>query len=201
MKASIERWLGTLFGLIFLALAVVVSVETVARKVFNVSLQGADELGGYALAVGATLGFSLALLGRAHIRVDVFHERLPRALQVALNWLSVASLAAFALLMAWLAWFVIQDTRSYQSVAQTPWATPLVYPQTAWLIGLMVFAGVAVASALRATSMLLRGDAAGLERDYGPRSTRQEVDEELEDLRARSGDAGTVALNTAEVRP
>jgi TRAP-type C4-dicarboxylate transport system permease small subunit len=131
MKASIERWLGTLFGLIFLALAVVVSVETVARKVFNVSLQGADELGGYALAVGATLGFSLALLGRAHIRVDVFHERLPRALQVALNWLSVASLAAFALLMAWLAWFVIQDTRSYQSVAQTPWATPLVYPQTA----------------------------------------------------------------------
>jgi hypothetical protein len=65
----------------------------------------------------------------------------------------------------------------------------------------MVFAGVAVASALRATSMLLRGDAAGLERDYGPRSTRQEVDEELEDLRARSGDAGPVALNTAEVRP
>ncbi len=54
-----------------------VAVETVVRKVFNFSLQGADELGGYALAVGATIAFSLALLGRTHIRVDVFHDRLP----------------------------------------------------------------------------------------------------------------------------
>lgn len=185
MKARIEQVLGTLFGLVFLGLAALVTVETASRKLFNVSLQGADELGGYALAVGATLGFSLALLGRAHIRVDVFHDRLPRPLQLALNWLSVVSLAALAVLMAYFAWFVIQDSRAYRSVAQTPWATPLVYPQTAWLVGLIVFAAVAVVSALRATALLLRGDAAALQRDYGPRSTKEEVDEELEDLKAR----------------
>lgn len=185
MKARVEQLLGTLFGLVFLGLAGVVTVETVMRKLFNVSLQGADELGGYALAVGATLGFSLALLGRAHIRVDVFHDRLPRVLQLALNWLSVVSLAALALLMAWLAWFVIQDTRDYQSVAQTPWATPLVYPQTAWLIGLMVFGAVGLFSALRVTWLLLRGQTERVHRDYGPRSTREEVKEELQDLKAR----------------
>ena len=92
---------------------------------FNFSLQGADELGGYALAVGATIAFSLALMGRTHIRVDVFHDRLPPWLQTALNWLSVVCLAAFAGLLAWLAWFVIQDSRAYMSVSQTPWATPL----------------------------------------------------------------------------
>jgi TRAP-type C4-dicarboxylate transport system permease small subunit len=185
MKDRIERLLGTLFGLIFLGLAAVVTVETVSRKLFNVSLQGADELGGYALAVGATLGFSLALLGRSHIRVDVFHDRLPRVLQMALNWLSVLSLAALAVLLAWLAWFVIQDSRAYKSVAQTPWATPLVIPQTAWLIGLLIFAAVAVAQAVRATALLLRGSQAVLNRDYSPRSAQQEVDDELEDLRAR----------------
>lgn len=185
MKARIEQLLGTFFGLIFLGLAGVVTVETISRKLFNVSLQGADELGGYALAVGATLGFSLALLGRAHIRVDVFHDRLPRPMQLALNWLSTISLAALALLLAYLAWFVIQDSRAYQSVAQTPWATPLVIPQTAWLIGLIIFGAVALFSALRATTLLLRGDAAALQRDYGPRSTKEEVDEELEDLKAR----------------
>ena len=47
-----------------IAVSLVVAVETVMRKVFNVSLQGADELGGYALAVGATIAFSMALLGR-----------------------------------------------------------------------------------------------------------------------------------------
>ena len=189
MKARVEQLLGTVFGLVFLGLAVVVTVETVLRKLFNVSLQGADELGGYALAVGATLGFSLALLGRAHIRVDVFHERLPRRLQLALNWLSVVSLAALALLMAWLAWFVVQDSRAYQSVAQTPWATPLVYPQAAWLVGLMIFGAVALFSALRVSWLLLSGQTERVHPDYGPRSTRDEVDEELEDLKSRGSAA------------
>ena len=103
MKDTLERWLGTLFGLIFIGLSLVVAVETVMRKVFNVSLQGADELGGYALAVGATIAFSMALLGRNHIRVDVFHERLPKSVQVLLNWLSALSMAGFAALLAYLA--------------------------------------------------------------------------------------------------
>lgn len=186
MKDAIERWLGTLFGLIFVFLSIVVTVETVIRKVFNVSLQGADELGGYSLAFGATLAFSLALMGRTHIRVDVFHDHLPTWLQTALNWLSVVSIAAFAGLLAWLAWFVIQDSMAYQSVSQTPWATLLVYPQSAWLLGLMLFSLVSAVYAAHATWLLLRGDAESLNRSFGPRTTREEVAEEVEDLKARS---------------
>ena len=200
MKESIERWLGTLFGLIFVALAAVVTVETVVRKAFNVSLQGADELGGYALAFGATIAFSLALMGRSHIRVDVFHDRLPAWLQTTLNWLSAVCLAAFAGLLAWLAWYVIQDTRAYQSVSQTPWATPLAYPQSAWLFGLIVFAIVSAGYALRATWLLVRGRAAELNHHFGPRTTKEEVDEELEDLRARSGAAAPVQARPAGAR-
>ena len=195
MKDSIERWLGTLFGLIFVALSLLVAVETFVRKVFNFSLQGADELGGYALAIGGTIAFSLALLGRTHIRVDVFHEHLPKAMKAVLDWLSVVSLAAFALLMAWLAWFVIKDTTAYMSVSQTPWATPLKYPQSAWLIGLIVFAAVAVLLAGRASWLLLRGEILQLDREFGPRSTREEVDEELADLKARSAEAGVSAVS------
>jgi TRAP-type C4-dicarboxylate transport system permease small subunit len=197
MKDFIERWLGTLFGLIFMGLSVVVTVETVMRKVFTVSLQGADELGGYALAIGATIAFSLALIGRTHIRVDVFHDRLPVWLQTALNWFSVISLAAFAGLMAWLAWFVIRDTQAYQSVAQTPWATPLVYPQSAWLLGLIMFALVSAAFAIHASMLLLSGRTDELNADYGPRSTKQEVDEEVEDLKTRSNDVASTVHITA----
>lgn len=198
MKDSIERWLGTVFGLIFVALSFLVAVETLARKAFNFSLQGADELGGYSLAICATIAFSLALIGRTHIRVDVFHERLPARLQTALNWLSAVSLAAFAVLLAWLAWFVVVDSRSYQSVSQTPWATPLAYPQTAWLIGLIVFAAVGMAVAGRATWLLLRGRISELNHEFGPRSTKEEVDEELEDLKSRSSDTPpSLAASTA----
>ena len=189
MKDTLERWLGTVFGLVFLALAGVVTVETIARKAFNFSIQGADELGGYSLALGATIAFSLALMGRSHIRVDVFHDRLPGWLRTLLNWLSVVGLAALALLMAWLARAMLLDSMQYQSVSQTPWATPLKYPQAAWLAGLAIFALAALAAALRATWLLVRGRQADLDHEFGPRSTRDEVDEELEDLKARSAEA------------
>ena len=71
MKTRLESILSILFGGIFGLLVIVITIETIVRKVFNVSLQGADELGGYALAVGTTLAFSLAVFGRNHIRVDV----------------------------------------------------------------------------------------------------------------------------------
>jgi TRAP-type C4-dicarboxylate transport system permease small subunit len=193
MKDKLERALGTVFGLVFLALACVVTVETISRKAFNFSLQGADELGGYALALGSTLAFTLALMGRSHIRVDVFHERLPAWLRTALNALSVIGIALLALLMAWVARAMLADSIQYRSVAQTPWATPLVYPQAAWFIGLAVFALAAAGYALRALWLLARGRRDRLDREFSPRSTREEVDEELEDLKARSAEGATAA--------
>lgn len=188
MKHHVERWLATVFGLIFVGLSLLVAVETVSRKLFNFSLQGADELGGYSLAIGSTIAFSLALMGRSHIRVDVFHDRLPKGLQAVLNWLSMVFLWLFATLIAWLAFNVIQDTQSYKSVSQTPWATPLVYPQSIWFIGLTIFALVCLWYTLRATLLLFTGRIETLNHEFQPRSAKEELKEELEDFAARSGD-------------
>jgi len=192
MKQHIENVLATVFGVIFLLLAAVVTVETISRKVFNVSLQGADELGGYSLAVGSTIAFSLALMGRNHIRVDVFHELLPRRLQAFLNWFSIASLAAFGIFMAWVATKVIADTRLYGSTAQTPWATPLVWPQSVWYAGLVIFALVATGYAIRAGWLLGSGRIDTLNHDFHPKSAKEELKEELDDLAQRqAGQGGT----------
>jgi TRAP-type C4-dicarboxylate transport system permease small subunit len=185
MKNRIESILADVFGAIFLLLSVVVVVETVSRKVFNISLQGADELGGYALAVGSTIAFSLALMGRNHIRVDVFHERFPRGLQATLNWLSIVSLAALGLFIAWVAFKVIGDTKQYGSTAQTPWATPLIWPQSVWFAGLVTFGLVAFGYAVRATVLLLTGQVDTLNHDFHPKSAKEELKEELEDLAVR----------------
>jgi len=190
LKDGIETVLATVFGVIFLGLAVVVTVETISRKVFNVSLQGADELGGYALAVGSTIAFSLALMGRAHIRVDVFHEKFPRAVQAALNWISIVSLAAFGVFIAWVAFKVIGDTLQYRSTAQTPWATPLIIPQGVWYAGLVIFALVATGYALRATALLFAGKFDALNADFHPKSAKEELKEELDDLVQRQAAEG-----------
>jgi len=64
---KLEGLAASIFGLAFLVLAVAVTIETVMRKVFNQSLQGVDELGGYILALAGALSFSVALVARAHI--------------------------------------------------------------------------------------------------------------------------------------
>ena len=186
-KQRIEDLLAMVFGAVFLVLSVVVAFETISRKVFNVSIQGADELGGYALALGSTIAFSLALMGRSHIRVDVFHEMFPRRVQAALNCLSIVSLAAFGSFIAWVAWRVIADTLQYRSTAQTPWATPLIIPQSIWYAGLVIFALVAIGYALRATQLLASGRLDTLNHDFHPKSAKEELKEELEDLAARQG--------------
>lgn len=185
VKQKIENALAWVFGSIFLALAAVVTVETASRKLFNISLQGADELGGYALAVGSTIAFSLALMGRNHIRVDVFHEKMPRGAQAFLNWFSIVSMAIFGVFIAWVATKVIADTQAYGSTAQTPWATPLIWPQSVWYVGLVVFALVATGYALRATGLLARGRVDTLNHDFHPKSAKEELKEELDDLAQR----------------
>ena len=190
VKAHIENVLAWVFGTTFLVLAAVVTVETIARKVFNISLQGADELGGYALAVGSTIAFSLALMGRNHIRVDVFHEMMPRRMQAFLNWFSIVSLAAFGIFVAWVATKVIADTQAYGSTAQTPWATPLIWPQSVWYAGLVIFALVATGYALRATGLLAMRRTDTLNHDFHPKSAKEELKEELDDLANRQAAEG-----------
>ena len=174
-----------LFGLVFVVLSLAVTLEVTLRKVMNVSLQGVDELGGYALAVGSALAFSLALVARAHIRIDLVHEKLPRALRIAMNLLATLALAATAASLPVLAWYALSDSIAMNSTAQTPWATPLRWPQSVWFVVLAAFALVAIGSALRAVGLVLGGRVEQADREYGPRGTKEELQEELADIEAR----------------
>jgi TRAP-type C4-dicarboxylate transport system permease small subunit len=181
----VESILANIFGVIFLVLAFVVTIETLARKIFNFSIQGADELGGYALAIGSTIAFTLALAGRNHIRVDVFHELLPRRWKAALNWISIVLLAALAILFVAVSFRVLDESLAYRSTAQTPWATPLIYPQSLWYAGLVIFMLVAVGFAARATYLLFSRRIDKLNKEFHPHSAKEELKEELEDLKHR----------------
>ncbi len=182
----LETILANIFGTIFLALSFVVTIETIARKLFNFSIQGADELGGYSLAVGSTIAFSLALTGRNHIRVDVFHDMFPRGLKAAINWVSIVLLAAMGVLFVAVSFRVLDESVQYGSTAQTPWSTPLIYPQSVWYAGLIMFMLVALGFAGRATWLLFTRRIDQLNEEFHPKSAKEEVKEELDDFAQRS---------------
>jgi len=188
----LEALAASIFGLAFLVLAVAVTVETIMRKVFNQSLQGVDELGGYILALGAAMTFSVALVARAHIRIDIVHDHLPRSLRVPLNLIASLSILACAIALLRMAWFAYDESAALGATAQTPWATPLKYPQGLWVAALVPFVIVSAFESFRIVALLVKGDAQEVDRSYGPRTAREELADELEDIKTRGVTADTM---------
>ncbi|MDI5921213.1 TRAP transporter small permease [Halomonas sp. LR5S13] len=168
-------------GYASLGLSLLITFEVVARKLFNFSLQGVDEIGGYVLAIGVSFSFAYALLHRAHTRVDVLLTRLPRMLQAPLNAIAILLLSAFSAFMLWRAVETLKETLEFGSLASTPLQTPLWIPQSLWVMGLGVFTVLTVLLAGRAVKLLVTGQLATLDREYGPRSTDDELDEARQD--------------------
>lgn len=181
----IAQLAGVTFGAIMIALSFAIAAETVLRKFFSLSLGGVDELGGYAVAVVAPLAFLVTASEQAHIRINVLHGKLPLRARAVLN---VAAAVSFSLLALFLLYFTlktVQDTLAYRSIAQTPWATPLIYPQSVWLVAMTTFTIGTLVIAARATLLAFRGDWKTLDRSYGPGSPQDELEAELSDLKAR----------------
>lgn len=182
-----SRILGIIFGGLMLSLAALITIETLIRKFFSLSMGGIDELGGYAIAIAAPLAFCVAMVEQSHIRINLLHMRLPTATQAVLN---VLAALAMGLLAAFLLYFTVQtvmDTHKYHSIAQTPWATPLIYPQAVWLIAMTAFSVAAAALSAKALLLMLKRDWKALNRQFGPSSAKDELKAELADLEQREG--------------
>ena len=179
------RFSGIVFGSMMLLLALAITAETVLRKLFSFSLGGLDELGGYAMAVCAPLAFTVALIERAHIRISIFQVKMGARAQAVTNALAMASLGLLSAYLLYFTTITLLDTQSYQSVAQTPWATPLVYPQAFWLLAMSVFTVAALVLCWQACQLLLRGDWAMLNQRFGADTVAEELKAELGDLAKR----------------
>jgi TRAP-type C4-dicarboxylate transport system permease small subunit len=179
------RAASIVFGVTMLALSVAVTLETLLRKLLSISLGGVDELSGYAIAIGAPLAFAVALMERSHIRINIFYMRMSLRARALLDALSMLSLGAVAAFLFAFTVRTVMDTGTYQSIAQTPWATPLIYPQALWLVAMLLFALPAGWLTLVALRMLARRDWTGLTRRFGPGTVEEELEAELQDVERR----------------
>ncbi|MFC7409644.1 TRAP transporter small permease subunit [Hydrogenophaga atypica] len=177
------RWLTLAAGWVMLAYALALTLEILGRKLFNTSFKGIDELGGFVLAIGATIGASYAVAQRSHTRVDVFLVRFSRPTQRLLNTLAAVCFAAFAVFAAWRGVSVLMETIEFGSTA-TNLEQPLWIPQLGWVLGLLMLALIASAFAVHAVWLLLN-KRPELNVWYGPFSAREELAAELAELKAR----------------
>ena len=174
--ARAGAWFG---GALLIAAALLVGVEVVIRKAFSVSVGGADELAGYALAISTSWALAFTLLERAHIRIDSLYVHLPVRLCALLDIAGLLLLAAFFALITWYGYGVFQTSYALGARSMSPLGTPLVLPQLLWVLGLVMFLAIALLLLIRALVALIAGDLATVRRLVGSRTLREEVEAEL----------------------
>jgi len=183
---KLANFLSAIFGYLLLLLSMLVVIETIGRKWLGFSLQGVDELGGYILAVTTGLAFTVALIDRAHIRIDLFYDRCSTTLRPWLDWLSLLLVACMSILLSYVALLSLRETIEFGSTAPTPWATPMVWPQGFWMATLILFSLVAIVTFAKASRLLLVGSFDKLRHDYGLKVVADELKEELVAFEQRS---------------
>jgi TRAP-type C4-dicarboxylate transport system permease small subunit len=180
-------WFG---GALVLLAAVLIAIDVVMRKFLSLSIGGADELAGYALAIGTTWGLGAALLDRAHIRIDSLYLLFPQKVRLALDVVALVLLVGFFALVAWHGTSVVSQSWTSESRSQSALETPTVIPQALWMAGLVVFVGIGLLLLVDAVRIVASGDLRGAARLIGTRSAAEEVQEEVRDLQERRSREG-----------
>ena len=169
-------WFGG--GLIFLA-AFIVGFEVLIRKVFNMSIGGADELSGFALAIGSAWAFGFALLERAHIRIDSAYVWLPLPVRAIMDVIGLTVFVAFFGLITIRGWSVFTETVRLDAHTMSPLGTPLIYPQAIWIAGMGFLMVIAILLLADVLLHLVKGDLIGIQRRAGSKTANEELEEEL----------------------
>lgn len=173
-------------GALLIFAAVMVSVDVILRKLFSISMAGADEITGYIFAIGTAWAFTFTLLERANVRIDALHQLFPRLVRAVMDVVAVLVMGGFMFFVTKGAYSVFHGSlgwpfgdTDYWSVSITPLQTPLALPQGLWLIGLAFFLFALALVSIRAVVALAQGDLAAVSRVAGPRTHQEEVLEEL----------------------
>ena len=187
-------------GGLILAAAVLVSVDVLLRKFANVTLGGADELSGYALAIGSTWSFAFVLLNRGNVRIDALYQHLPRPLAAVCDIAAVAALLGFVSVVAWYGWGVMAQSWAVHAHSNSALAVPLAIPQGLWFAGYAWFVLCAVALLLRACLPFFVADWASVNALIGARSIEEDAADEIAGVMGGRADPSPAAprLRAAE---
>ena len=183
VAARISRGGAIVGGALLLVAALAICVDIFLRYAFSLTIGGADDLSGYALAISSAWGFSLALLTRSHIRIDTVYVRVrSRAARAALDLLSLACFGVFIGFVTWYGWGVFSLSWTSSSVSQSAIEMPLIYPQGLWFAGLAFCVLVVVLLLARSVHAFTQGRLDQVFRLIGSKSAVDEAQEEVKSV-------------------
>ena len=105
--SQLAVWVG---GAALLAAALMVTVDVLSRKIFNVTMSGSDEYSGYVFSATTTWAYSYCLLHRSNVRIDALYNYLPRKVTAILDVVGLLLLFYFMSIMTYYAMVSFVDS-------------------------------------------------------------------------------------------
>jgi len=177
---QISRVGAVIGGAMLLVASILICIDITLRYAFAVTLGGADELSGYALAISSAWGFSAALLHRAHIRIDTVYVRIRSVpARALLDLVSLATLLFFFGMVTFYAWGVVKQSWVSDSHSLSAIEVPLIIPQGLWFAGLLFFVLLCALLLARGLLAFAQGRYGALFALIGSKSAVEEAEEEI----------------------
>jgi TRAP-type C4-dicarboxylate transport system permease small subunit len=189
--SALAAAMGWAAGWNYVACALFITADVLGRSFLGVSSAATVEVTGYMLAVGIAWGLAHTLARRAHIRVDVWVNRLPLRLRAWLHLLALLLLGGFAGFCAWAAWTLVDESLLFGAVDNSALRIPLAVPQGLWLAGIGAFCLMIAVLALESLLFLLTGRAEAVDELLGSRTLADETEEALEAVAMARGGGGS----------
>lgn len=164
----------------YIACALFITADILGRNLLGVSSAATVEVTGYMLAGGIAWALAHTLARGAHIRVDVWVNRLPLRLRAALHLFALLLLGGFGAFCAWAAWALVDESLLFDAHDNSALRVPLAVPQGVWVFGLLAFCATIAVLALEAALLLLSGRPGEVDRLLGARTVGDEAAEALE---------------------
>lgn len=184
--ARISAWIG---GALLTLSAFVIGADILLRNTIAVTVGGANELSGYALAMATPWAMILAMLHRSHVRIDTVYTHLPSHLRAILDLVGMIATITFFALVAWYAEGVFAQSVDSNTHSVSALAVPLAIPQAFWFAGFVAFLVVATVLLLRSAIALAKGQFDRVHNLIGARSTEEELESEQQSMAAMKGSA------------
>jgi TRAP-type C4-dicarboxylate transport system permease small subunit len=179
---TLARVSGWICGLLLTVSAFLIGLDIALRQIFVVTIGGANELSGYALAVSSSWGCTVALVHRMHVRIDSVYTHLSARVRALLDMVGLAAFIYFLAFVTFYAWKVLEQSIESNTHSISALGAPLAIPQAVWFAGFVIFLLVAAVYLLRAMLAFAKGDLRRVRELLGARSVEEEMEFERESL-------------------
>jgi TRAP-type C4-dicarboxylate transport system permease small subunit len=179
---TLARVSGWICGLLLTVSAFLIGLDIALRQTLVVTLGGANELSGYALAVSSSWGCTVALVHRMHVRIDSVYTHLSARARAFLDIVGLAAFIYFLAFVTFYAYKVLEQSIESSTHSISALGAPLAIPQAVWFAGFVIFLLVAAIYLLRAILAFAKGDLRRVRELLGARSVEEEMEFERESL-------------------